>query len=130
VAQLDRSPLGQLPYEVDRRTGVAELRRDGRLASVTAPAIQQSLDRLTATSNSAAPADAGSPDGRPPRSSPPHIEAPDRGLDDQSVDASRRLRGRRVEVEVAIDQARQLIHLHGELFPLAEPVNDPDVGPS
>ena len=128
MAQLDRSPLGQLPYEADPRTGVAEVRRDGRVASMTAPAIQQSLDRLTTTSNSAAPADAGSPDGQTPRSSPPHIEDPDQALDDQSVDASRRLRGRRVEV--VIDQARQLVHLHGELFPLAESINAPGVGPS
>jgi hypothetical protein len=127
VAQLDRSPLGQLPYEADRRTAVAVRRRDGRLASVTAPAIQRSLALLTATSNSAAPADAGSPDGRTPRSPPPHIEDPDRALNDQSVDASRRLRRR--QVGVVIDQACQLVHLQGELFPLAALVNAPDVGP-
>jgi len=55
-----------------------------------------------------------------------HIQDPDRALGDPSMDPSQRLR--RSQVEVLIDQARQLIDQPREPFPLNEPFNVPDVG--
>ncbi len=47
MARLDRSPLGQLLYEPDRRSVVAEFRRDRRFVGLTEAAIQQALDCFT-----------------------------------------------------------------------------------
>jgi hypothetical protein len=55
-----------------------------------------------------------------------HIQDPALALGDPSVDASRRLR--RGQVEVVIDQARQLIHNPREPVPFDEPFNLPDLG--
>jgi len=55
-----------------------------------------------------------------------HIQDPDRALGHASVDTSHRLR--RSQVEVLIDQARQLINQPPEPFPLGEHLNIPDVG--
>jgi hypothetical protein len=55
-----------------------------------------------------------------------HIQDPDRALGDPSGAASWRLR--RDQVEVLLDQARQLIHEHSEPFPLPEPFTTPDLG--
>jgi hypothetical protein len=55
-----------------------------------------------------------------------HIQDPALALGDPSVVASRRLR--RGQVEVVIDQARQLIHSPREPVPFDEPFNLPDLG--
>jgi hypothetical protein len=55
-----------------------------------------------------------------------HIQDPDRVLGEPSVDASQRLR--RGQVEVVIDQARQLIHNPREPVPFDEPFNLRDLG--
>ena len=55
-----------------------------------------------------------------------HIQDPDRALGNPSIGASHRLR--RSQVEVVIDQARQLINQPPEPFPLGEHLNIPDVG--
>jgi hypothetical protein len=55
-----------------------------------------------------------------------HIQDPDRALGHPSIVASHRLR--RSQVEVVIDQARQLINQPPEPFPLGEHLNIPDVG--
>jgi hypothetical protein len=55
-----------------------------------------------------------------------HIQDPALALGEPSVDPSRRLR--RSQVEVLLDQARQLIHQPREPFPLPEPFTTPDLG--
>jgi hypothetical protein len=55
-----------------------------------------------------------------------HIQDPDQALGPPPIDASQRLR--RSQVEVLVDQARQLIHQHSEPFPLTEPFTTPDMG--
>lgn len=54
------------------------------------------------------------------------IDDPDQALGPPPVDASQRLP--RSQVEVLVDQARQLIHQPREPFPLTEPFTTPDLG--
>jgi hypothetical protein len=55
-----------------------------------------------------------------------HIQDPDRALGDPSVGACQRLR--RGQVEVIVDQIRQLLQQPGVPFPGGEPFTGPDLG--
>lgn len=55
-----------------------------------------------------------------------HIQDPDRALGDPFVVAVQRFR--RSQVEVVVDQARQLLHAPRQPFPLTEPLSIPDLG--
>ena len=55
-----------------------------------------------------------------------HIQDPDRALGDPAVGTCQRLR--RGQVEVIVDQARQLLQQPGEPFPGGEPFTGPDLG--
>jgi hypothetical protein len=54
------------------------------------------------------------------------IKDPERALGDPFVGAAQRFR--RSQVEVAVDQARQLLHASRQPFPFPEPFSIPDVG--